>query len=88
LSVVVDCFNIVLNSRVVPTDWCIGIIQPIYKNKGSIDDPENYRGMTLHSCISKLFTACLNTRLSLFVEGAGLENDIAMLITYLYSNHE
>ena len=36
-------------------------------NKGSIDEPDNYRGITLLSCTCKLFTACLNSRLSLCV---------------------
>ena len=60
-------FNIVLSTGYVPTDWCLGIICPIYKNKGSIDEPDNYRGITLLSCTCKLFTACLNSRLSLYV---------------------
>jgi len=46
----------------------LGIICPLYKNKGSVTDPDNYRGITLLSCTSKLFTACLNHRLSKYVE--------------------
>ena len=40
----------------------------MFKNKGSVPDPENYRGITLLSCIGKLFTARLNCRLSCYVE--------------------
>ena len=36
--------------------------RPLYKNKDPITDPDNYRGITLLSCTSKLFTACLNRR--------------------------
>ena len=33
-----------------------------------MSDPDNYRGITLLSCTSKLFTSCLNFRLSCYVE--------------------
>ena len=55
-------FNLALNSGIVPSDWYIGIIIPLYKNKGSIDDPEKYRGITLLSCLGKLFTSAINLR--------------------------
>ena len=57
-----DFLNIILR-----TEWCLGILCPIYKNKGSIDEPDNYRDITLLSCTCKLFTACLNSRLALYV---------------------
>ena len=54
VEIVVKLFNIVLQNGVVPESWCIGMIKPLYKNKGSADDPDNYRGITLLSCIAKL----------------------------------
>lgn len=72
IECIVTLFNVVLNTGIVPTDWCIGVIQPIYKKKGSPDDPDNYRGITLLSCLGKLFTASLNARLSNYVEGMGI----------------
>ena len=33
------------------------------KNKGDIDDPNNYRGILLLSCFGELFRNCLNKRL-------------------------
>ena len=60
-------FNIVLNTGVIPTNWCIGIIKPLYKGKGPQDQPDNYRGISLLSCVGKLFTS-LNSRLSLYLE--------------------
>ena len=56
----------------MPTDWCIGIIKPIYKKKGSIDDPDNYRGITLLSCICKLFTTSINTSLTTYLDDASI----------------
>jgi len=68
LQLIVHFFNIVLNTGCVPTEWCLGIIRPLYKNKGSVTDPDNYRGITLLSCTSKLFTSCLNSRLSIYID--------------------
>ena len=56
-------FNTVLETGIIPTDWTIGIIKPLYKNKGDINYVNNYRGITLLSCLGKLFTSVLNTRL-------------------------
>ena len=47
------------------------MIQPIFKRKGSPDDPDNYRGITLLSCVAKLFTACINKRLTDYIESTG-----------------
>ena len=64
-------FNIVLNSGIIPEEWCIGVIIPIYKNKGADTDPDNYRGITLLSCVGKLFTALLNQRLTDYMDAVG-----------------
>ena len=44
-------FNKVLMSGEMPEDWLIGMIVPIYKNKGARNDANNYRGITLLSCL-------------------------------------
>jgi hypothetical protein len=63
VKIVTKLFNLVLLTGIVPNDWTIGIIKPIYKNKGSPDDPNNYRGITILSCLGKLFTSVLGDRL-------------------------
>ena len=63
INVIVLIFNLVLESGIIPSDWTIGIIKVLYKNKGDINDVNNYRGITLLSCIGKLFTSVLNSRL-------------------------
>ena len=63
IYVIVLLFNIVLESGIIPTDWTVGIIKVLYKNKGDINDINNYRGITLLSCIGKLFTSVINERL-------------------------
>ena len=60
-------FNVVLASGQVPDDWCLGSINPIFK-KSDEGDPNNYRRLSLLSCLGKLFTSCINKRLTCFVE--------------------
>lgn len=74
LPVYVKLFNIILDSGKVPDVWLTGIIKPIYKNKGSKTQPENYRGITLLSCLSKLFTSILNSRLNKYADQNELIN--------------
>ena len=68
IEVITNLFNLILDSGVIPTNWCLGIIIPLYKNKGSVNDPDNYRGITLLSCLSKLFTSALNNIITIFLE--------------------
>jgi hypothetical protein len=72
LPVYVKLFNIILTTGVIPNEWSTGVIKPIYKNKGNKADPDNYRGITILSCLSKVFTALLNARLEKFVNDAKL----------------
>ena len=57
-------FNLVFNSGIVPEICLNGIIRSIYKNKGDANDPDNYRAITLISCLGKLFTSIINSRLT------------------------
>ena len=54
-----------------PSSWCKGIITPIFKSENK-QDPANYRGICINSCLGKLFTAVLNARLKIFL----LDQDI------------
>ena len=64
----VKLFNVVLKFGITPECWSKGIILPIYKNKGEKTDANNYRVITLLSCLGKLFTTIVNERLTLFLE--------------------
>ena len=67
VEIIVLLFNLILRTGHVPYDWCIGLIVSIYKKKGSQFNPSNYRGITLLSCLGKLFTMCINVRLTKFI---------------------
>ena len=66
LPFLVIFFNKILETKEYPDEWAVGIITPIHKS-GEIDDPDNYRGITINSCLSKLFTLLLNNRLKNFI---------------------
>ena len=55
-------YNYIWNSGVYPDKWSEGIIQPLHK-KGSIDEPDNYRKLTLMACMGKIFESIINKRL-------------------------
>ena len=57
VKLIVKLFNLVLDTGLIPAEWCKGLINPLYKNKGSIKNVDNYRGITLLSCLVKLFTS-------------------------------
>ena len=60
-------FNLILTSGQYPAKWTRGKILPLHK-KGDFNDPANFRGITLSSCLGKLFNSILNTRLTAFLE--------------------
>ena len=64
-------FNVLFDTGYFPSSWAEGHIIPIHK-KGSVDSPENYRGVTLLSTLGKLFTKILNSRLTEWAENYGV----------------
>ena len=71
-----------------PVQWSTSVIVPIHKG-GELDDPNNFRGITLNSCLSKLFTLLLNERLTQFCNDEGLikENQIGFRKGFRTSDH-
>ena len=70
----VDLFNAILNSGFFPSQWSEGIIVPLFK-KNDPNDVNNYRGITLVSCFSKIFTGILNNRLKNWAENNSIISD-------------
>ena len=60
-------FNKLFEMGHFPEEWSEGYIIPLHK-KGSINEVENFRGITLLSTIGKLFSRTINNRLSEWAE--------------------
>lgn len=59
-------FNFIFDQERFPELWSRGLICPFFK-KGNTLDPDNYRGITVSSCLGKAFTHLLNNRLLEFL---------------------
>ena len=59
---VMKLFNLIMKSTCFPQTWALGDIVAIFKS-GDATEPCNYRGLTLSSLLSKVFTSILNKRL-------------------------
>lgn len=75
LPIYESLFNLILTTGHIPEQWTLGKIKPIYKNKGDASDPDNYRLITILSCLGKLFTALMSERLNTFVEESDILNE-------------
>ena len=71
--------NYMFDNECYPDSWTKGVIVPIPK-KGDLSDVNNYRGITLISSFSKIFSLIVKNRLEKFAE----EN--AILCEYQWSN--
>ncbi|MCW4343991.1 MAG: reverse transcriptase family protein [Candidatus Thiodiazotropha endolucinida] len=60
-------FNLIFDTAIIPESWSVGVIKPIYK-KGDPKLPQNYRPITILSCLGKLFTSVINNRLREFAD--------------------
>ena len=56
-------FNDTFDTSSFPDDWSGSIITPLHK-KGSVSNPDNYRGISLIDSICKIFMHILSSRLS------------------------
>jgi len=62
-------FQLIFDTSIIPSVWRKAIICPILKD--STTDPRipmNYRGISLLSCVSKLYTSFMNMRLTSYLE--------------------
>ncbi len=55
-------FNIILNSQTFSDLWNIAYQVPLFKG-GDVYNTNDYRGISVTSCLGKIFNKTLNTRL-------------------------
>lgn len=67
-------FNNMFSKGYFPVQWSQAIIVPLHK-KGNPNDPDNYRGISLISILSKVFTHIMNSRLTLWAETNSVLSD-------------
>ena len=60
-------FSHILRNGTYPSMWRENMIKPIYKGGGT-SDMNNYRGIAISSCFSKLFSRVLFNRLDKYLE--------------------
>ena len=68
--------------------WSVGYISPVFK-AGDIGDPNNYRGITVCSCLGKFFTLIINDRLTKYLDEHNIihNNQIGLRKGYGTSDH-
>ena len=64
-------FNDILSNGKIPDTWRSSYLIPLYKGKGTVKDPSNYRGIALQSCLYKIFTGLIYKRLQFWVDVNG-----------------
>ena len=73
LPLLVNLFNLCYDTGIVPQPWYQSIVHPLHKSPETDPRiPTHYRGISLVSCVSKVFTAVLAHRVSDFLE----DNDL------------
>jgi hypothetical protein len=61
-------FNASLQTNIVPDDWKLSRIAPIYKGKGSLDDVSNYRPISIISHVAKIMEKIVQAQVTKYLE--------------------
>ena len=73
IDVIRMLLNAILTRTYFPSSWKVNYIIPAFKSDDSFD-PNNYRGISVSSCLGKLFTLVINERLIKFLD---IENTLS-----------
>ena len=66
LPILYKLFNRLYSRVEFPEDWCGSIIIPLHK-RGDVNDPVNYRGISLLDIFWRICTSILNRRITFYV---------------------
>ena len=77
-------FNLTILNCQLPDDFKIARVTPIYKGKGTIDDPGNYRPISVVSIITKLLESAIKTQLMNYL----ITHDIISNSQFAYMKHK
>jgi hypothetical protein len=67
LPFLVKFFNNLFNNGLFPDEWTLAVLQPLHK-KGDINNPDNFRGISLLNICSKIYSWVLNARIKDWVD--------------------
>eukprot|EP00745_Piridium_sociabile_P015926 TRINITY_DN2374_c0_g1_i12.p1 TRINITY_DN2374_c0_g1~~TRINITY_DN2374_c0_g1_i12.p1 ORF type:complete len:1135 (+),score=79.90 TRINITY_DN2374_c0_g1_i12:1880-5284(+) len=67
----VKYFNYIFDNGLFPEVWSLAVLLPLHK-KGDINNPDNFRGISLLNICSKIYSFILNKRINNWVEVHGL----------------
>ena len=67
--------NLILESEKYPSSLCRNILVTLYKLGGGNNDPDNYRGISIGSCLAKLYSTILYHRILEVNDNVGLINN-------------
>ena len=76
-EIIIKIFNSILHYKNTSNVWDFSILTPIHK-KGPKTETSNYRGISLLSCINRLFSAILNKRLTEFVKNKNILSEVQL----------
>lgn len=74
LPFLIKFFNALFEKGIYPNSWTESIILPLHK-KGDVNDPGNYRGISLTNVCSKVYGSIINQRLQSWVEENNLTGE-------------
>lgn len=83
-------FNVIFDGGYYPANWKLGITVLLFKRRDKMDQ-QNFRGITLLSCLVKLFSRTLNNRLHRWSEDNSVISNaqyvVVLLMQYMFKKY-